>query len=714
MTLINTLPILTNPLATDYDITIDSQDSNKTKRTSIASKVKVGVSDPSVTADDMNEWTTNKFMTATERTKLTNIEANAQVNLLERVNGQTWSWPSKNLVLTLDDIPDWVSRKAWDVAYDTGEQSKVNTAYSHSQSTGNPHWTTASQIWLWLVANERQLSRTAGNFSALPVKSDIQRELNDIVPIQDSIDNDIIKSVTVGTQYIWYASHIQLWRPSINYNADTLVSSTTYEIRSIVVNQWDWNMYYCNISHQSSSSFAADLANWYWTLIGAGGGWSSPVYVVWDTVDPFQTIPWWPRTPSGAFVWQLFANTVTGNIWVWDGNDWIVNLATWGWGWSGIVYSLSNWSIVVSTTGDRGLASTGTGADKTYETSQTINPATWNTINQTYEWGTVTYTNETIVYTAPVQISCEWSVSFGTPYTTVANTDFVRVEITNWWNTYTIDQPLNIWSVTYAVWSGVISIDTTSLDVTVSDISWANTLDSICYYEWNVVYNNWTVQYNNGGTIINNNTNTYGGTYTGILLEDVTINNSWLVQSVTGNIVDNTDPSNPVVTQVQPDWSATSWLSQILNKSVKPTEIAGTTTNGKIVVRDTNSSFRDATASDITALWFTPSLGWETIYISAPFTPVLTINTITHNLGLTQADVEAWMYTVWFSYKRTTPSTYWVFSRDPIGNIENQSMTWSASNPSWSVQITNQANALKFETTSIIWNTYRVHIVKNF
>lgn len=38
------------------------------------------------------------------------------------------------------------------------------------------------------------------------------------------------------------------------------------------------------------------------------------------------------------------------------------------------------------------------------------------------------------------------------------------------------------------------------------------------------------------------------------------------VQSVSGNIVNNIDPTNPVVTQVQPDWNATSGLGEILNK----------------------------------------------------------------------------------------------------------------------------------------------------
>jgi glutaredoxin len=88
---IQNLPILNNPLATDFDITIDSQDSNLTKRTEIRKKVKAGLSDPSITADDINQGAVKKLMTVAEQNKLAGIETGAEVNLLERVNGQTGS-----------------------------------------------------------------------------------------------------------------------------------------------------------------------------------------------------------------------------------------------------------------------------------------------------------------------------------------------------------------------------------------------------------------------------------------------------------------------------------------------------------------------------------------------------------------------------------------------------------------------------------------------
>ncbi len=43
------------------------------------------------------------------------------------------------------------------------------------------------------------------------------------------------------------------------------------------------------------------------------------------------------------------------------------------------------------------------------------------------------------------------------------------------------------------------------------------------------------------------------------------------IESVTGNIVSNTDPANPVVTQENADWNSVAGVSKILNKPTIPT-----------------------------------------------------------------------------------------------------------------------------------------------
>lgn len=222
MARIEDLPLAT-PVYNDIDLFADISDSNNAKSNTIGSKVKAWLSDPTVTADDLQDWATKKVLTAAERTKLAGIQAGAQVNTVTSVN-----WQMGVVVLGADDIADTAARKMGNEIFNTSEKNKLDTAYTHSQAvTGNPHNVTAAQVWLGNVANERQLSRTAGNFNALPLKTDIQRNMNDLVPIQDAFDSDIVKKVTVGTQYIRYSSTIQLWRTSVNYHADTLVNSTT-------------------------------------------------------------------------------------------------------------------------------------------------------------------------------------------------------------------------------------------------------------------------------------------------------------------------------------------------------------------------------------------------------------------------------------------------------------------------------------------------------
>jgi|GEM_PF-5428959 len=67
---------------------------------------------------------------------------------------------------------------------------------------------------------------------------------------------------------------------------------------------------------------------------------------------------------------------------------------------------------------------------------------------------------------------------------------------------------------------------------------WAIIQASSKIYVWNVQSGSWQTSSSGGGGI----------------------------DSVTGNIVNNTDPANPVVTQAQPDWNAVSGLGEILNK----------------------------------------------------------------------------------------------------------------------------------------------------
>ena len=106
-------------------------------------------------------------------------------------------------------------------------------------------------------------------------------------------------------------------------------------------------------------------------------------------IAPIVAWTWWPKI--------LNTGTWAGTIYYSDWTNIFTNLNLWWWSWSWIIYSLSNGTVVVSTTGNRWLASTLTGADKTYETSQEIDPLTWDTVNMNFwQWGTVNYDWSTV------------------------------------------------------------------------------------------------------------------------------------------------------------------------------------------------------------------------------------------------------------------------------------------------------------------------------
>ena len=316
---------------------------------------------PSNDTDSLPEWTTNLYLTPWERVKLASVQTWAEVNSVDSVNWQTWV-----VALDQDDVPDGTTFVRTNNNFTNTNVSKLNAASNHLTDFANPHNTTPANIGIGNVTNDKQLSTSAGNFSALVEKSDIQQHLDDLFVLQDSDDGDIIKKITNKTDLIWKASLCQIRWPSINYYRFNFVSSTTYDIRSIVV--FGGNLYQCTVNHQSSGSFAADLALGYWNLVGTGWvpGWvaviawsGNPNWVVtgtslwdlyidytnnqlwiWDwsvwnlvvspTVFPVTTwIPWAP----GTTVWEWRFDPADGNIYIWDWATWVVNEGAWGTGW---------------------------------------------------------------------------------------------------------------------------------------------------------------------------------------------------------------------------------------------------------------------------------------------------------------------------------------------------------------------------------------------
>lgn len=401
----------TIPSSTDLMIFADVSNSNVVWKNTLTEITKAGMA--GADTDYLPDWSTTVMMLTTERSKLAGIAAGAQVN-----NFTSIQWQSAGaLVLTQDDIPDWTNFVQTENNFADARASELQIAYSHSQNiNGNPHNTTKTMIWLGNVTNDTQLSTTANNFSSLPEKPDVQFHLDDVTVLQDSSNGNIIKKVKNQTNLIWYGAYIQERWPSINYNHFVISWSTTYKLNSMV--SIAGSIYMCAVTHQSSSSFASDLSNGYWTIIG-WGGWG------WNTLSSGN------GSPTGSWVnpWDLYVDLLTGDLYYRNGTTWIWPINN-GWTSTWIIYTTSAGAPVLSTTGNRGTASQGIGANHVFETSQTIDPLTGDTINMNFSWWVINYYDVTENYpSTPNNISCEALPVFWSPFTYAPGTEYVEVTI---------------------------------------------------------------------------------------------------------------------------------------------------------------------------------------------------------------------------------------------------------------------------------------------
>ncbi len=450
------------PDNTDNLLFSDTSDADNLKKNTPGAVVAAGL--PSNDTDSLPQGATNLYMTPGEKVKLAGVQTGAQVNSVDSVNGQTGA-----VQLDQDDVPDGTTYVRTENNYTNTAVTDLNAATNHLTDFNNPHNTTPALIGLGNVTNDEQLSTTPGNFGALNEKSDIQQHLDDLFVIQDSADGDQIKKVKNQTDLIWKASLTQVWWPSINYYRFNFVSNTTYDIRSTVV--FGGNLYLCTVNHQSSGSFAADLALWYWTLVGTGwvpggvsvttGAWApvtpgtsaGDLYIdnvnkqlyIWDGsawnlyTSPFSTTVGVPATP-GLIIGDAKVDLTNGNIYVWDGATWVLNEGTGGAG--GV-----NYVSAPTTNGNRLVFSSGVNADLIDEsiiiyTSLPTPTIDMNSITTTgiqnfdnnyisnYNGSTLNYSQITQNFVdTPNQISCEGSPLFATPFTAPAGTQWVEIKV---------------------------------------------------------------------------------------------------------------------------------------------------------------------------------------------------------------------------------------------------------------------------------------------
>ena len=113
---------------TDYDVEIpqgvdlvrlsDDSDWNISKAGRITEITKAWLN--SNDSDELPEGNNNLYLQPTERVKLQSIETWAQVNQVNSVQWEQW-----NITLTLDEIPNGVTRVARDVAFDTNKNNNI-------------------------------------------------------------------------------------------------------------------------------------------------------------------------------------------------------------------------------------------------------------------------------------------------------------------------------------------------------------------------------------------------------------------------------------------------------------------------------------------------------------------------------------------------------------------------------------------------------------
>ena len=299
----------------------------------------------------------------------------------------------------------------------------------------------------------------------------------------------------------------------------------------------------------------------------------------WDEADPLA--PSYIQNKPDALLQQIQYPTFSSLPAIWDDrviyymqDDWTL----WIWDittsayievetWSGIVYSLADWTVVWMTIWNRWLASAWSNADKTYETSQTIDPLTWHTTEQTFT-GTVNYdgatvnSEDTIYNHVNDTINNDGDTVVNNNGTTINNNETItnntdtnenNVGVTeNYDNTSTTNNNGNTINNNETItnntdvienwdWDNVINLTenssiTNNLDGTVTNNLWDTYVENNIYETWATINNEWEVN-------INYNEYTENNTHT-----NTVINNEW---NVTNNYEDyienNTYDSTTVI-----------------------------------------------------------------------------------------------------------------------------------------------------------------------
>ncbi len=580
-------PVIT-PQIDDVLLVADQSDWLKSRQSEVWPVVAAWL--PAWTTDLLPEGTTNLYLTPWERVKIASVAVWAQVNSVDSVN-----WQIGAVILTQDDIWNWTNFVQTENNFTDQSVTDLNTSINHVSSQSNPHNVTKAQVWLGNVTDDLQLSTTAGNFSNLTEKSDIQQHLEDIFVIEDSSDGWNIKKITNQTDLIWKASLIQDWNPSVNYYVFNFTSSTTYDLRSYVY--IGGNLYRCLVQHQSSGSFAADLALGYRDQVtwGWSGGWN------------FLTAGNWAPTTAWVNPWDIYVDLDTWELYYRDWSAWNPIASSWWYTWDVVVFTwawapVNNWDTAWDLYVD-------------------------NSNGDLYYWN----------WSSRVQINT-WSsggVNYATPTTTGS-----RIVFSQWTWADTIDES----AIVYDDLTGTIDRNgTTQTGNTTFDSSY------VANYEWSTInYDSATTQ-NNSGTVNNDATSVINNQDNSINNTNTTETNVWVTEnydatSVTNN---NGNTTNNTNTTTNNNWdTVNNTNSNITNVGV--TETYDATSN----VTYDNLTVTNLEVTNI--WWWTEIIKWVTAAMNGNTINVVDANVLATSVIYRTAQTDP----VWFIEVR--PS-WWSF-----------------------------------------------------
>jgi len=638
---------------------------------------------------------------------INNTWVNISYDNTSTVNLPTNTYVNWQQVATQADVA-WLSNWKQTVRVATTNAADV-TAYTYVPGN-EPTWL----VWTWVSSAPTIDWNTLNDWDRILIKD-----------AWDARGNGI---------FVYDASQSAFIRSSDADNAPN-----TGEVASMMVWIHDWNINYGKIFREIHTA---------------------PITLWTDTIDmtPFiiSVVAWETNTSSNEWTWVglamakvwvnlPFKSLVAGtNITITDNGNEIIIASIWGWvtdcaaviscvenatTWDLTNVDVTLWDVLnvgnttYSNTSTIDYTNSTTTGEQNFDSSYIAN-YNWSTINNTNvtennAWGTVNNTNQTINNDGDTEINNNWS-TINNDNTTENNTNvtenYDNTSVTNN-NGNTINN--NNTTTNNTNWA-VTNYDSTTEVNMEWDTNIENlTVNNITTQSWGNVVVNWAWERYDENTvwateIVFNNTPISWEASIFVFKQD-----SWLHRTATDDYTYDS-VNNKITFPALVSWdkiearimiwdsAAAQWWHTIQD------DWSDMTQRAKLNFKWFNVS--DDTVNDATVIEMDPSalLSWssQTLFVSEPLatTPWWSVE-FTHNLNVTQTDVEAWRYSILFTWIYNTLTF--------VSNTANPSVEdnwiyhyWDAADTTWASRMHWQANTVKVGLNSTNENL-RIAIIDN-